>query len=234
MYGPAVLGTTLHKLPFTGFSTTGFVLLAVALLVTGLLLARLGQARAGHVGRRGRLGRVAAATTVGLGGLLLLVFSGWWRGLETWGAAHSIQLATSEHTTGVVHAGVVVLAHRSGPATVFALTNQCTVAQILGSILIGGAPLLLVRRLSVARVTVALLVASTVLVVVNQLRLTAIGLAVSHWGHDGFAVSHTYFGSVLTFVGTCMAGVAFALVLLGHGRGREAVGTGPAPGAACS
>lgn len=237
MYGPAVLGTTLQKLPFTGFTTAGYALLGIGLLVTGLLLARLGQERVDtsrSAQRLGRVGRAAAAVGFAVSGVLLLVFAGWWRGVETWGAAHTIHIATSDQTTGVLHAGVVVLANGTGPASVFALTNQCTVAQILGSLLIGGAPLLLVRRLSVLRVTTALLLASAVLIIVNQLRLTAIGVAVSAWGHDGFAVSHTYLGSLLTFVGTCLAGATFALVLLAHRRGRGEWAGDSTPGAACS
>jgi exosortase/archaeosortase family protein len=218
--GPLVLGTASGQLPYTGFSAGGYVLLAVGLLVMGLLLARLGHDRSTPYDgrRRARFGRPLLAVAVaGLGGLLL-VFSGWWRGVETWVAAHSIQLVTQENTTGAFQTGIVVLHRGSKTAAAFALTGQCSVAYILGSLLIGGAPLLLLRRLSLARVGSALLLTSLVLMAVNVARLTAIGVAILAWGHDGFTVSHTYLGSLVTFVGTCLAGVAFALVMVAQRR----------------
>ena len=224
---PLVLGVTASRLPYTGFSTVAYVMFAVALLVTGLLLARIGRGRTASTGRGERFGRVFLTVAVAATGLLLLVFAGWWRGLETWGAAHSIAMVSSDTTTAVVNTGVVVMRDGRTSASAFALTSQCSVAQILGAILIGGAPLLLVRRLSVLRVGAALLLASAVLVVANLIRLTAIGVAVQAWGRDGFAMSHTYLGSLVTFVGTCLAGVTFALVLLARRRQET-----PAPTAA--
>jgi exosortase/archaeosortase family protein len=230
-----VLGLKVSKLPYTGFGTVTYILIAIALLVTGLLLARLGQARSGTPTspQWSRVGRWFAAIAVGAAGLSLLVFTGGWRGFETWTAAHSIRLVTNHTTTAVVNHGVVVVHHNSASATAFALTNQCTVAGILGALLMGGAPLLLVRRLSMARVSAAIGLAALVLVVANLVRITAIGVAILAWGHDGFAFSHTYLGSLLTFVGTCLAGVTFALVLLAR-RSPAAAGSDLPGGVACS
>jgi hypothetical protein len=45
---------------------------------------------------------------------------------------------------------------------------------------------------------------------------------VSAWGLDpGLEIAHTYFGSLLTVVGTCAAGVAFAVVLIGRRKARH-------------
>jgi exosortase/archaeosortase family protein len=229
-----VLGLKVSKLPYTGFSTVTYILIAIALLVTGLLLARLGQGRSGTAAPQwSRFGRWFAAIAVGAAGLSLLVFSGGWRGFETWTAAHSIRLVTDHSTTAVLNTGVVVVHHNAASATAFALTNQCTVAGILGALLLGGAPLLLVRRLSLLRVASAIGLAALVLVVANLVRITAIGIAILAWGHDGFAFSHTYLGSLLTFVGTCLAGVTFALVLLAR-RSPAAAGSDLPDGVACS
>lgn len=211
--GPLVLGITASRLPYTGFSTVVYILFAVGLLITGLLLARVGRTRNAPAVKRERIVRPVLTAVVATTGLLLLVFSSWWRGVETWSAAHSIALVSSQTTTAIANTGVVIMRGHTSAAA-FALTAQCSVAQILGAILIGGAPLLLVRRLSVLRVGAALLLASAVLVIANIVRLTAIGVAVQAWGRDGFSLSHTYLGSLLTFVGTCLAGVTFALVLL--------------------
>ena len=217
--GSAVAGTTIRGLAFTGFSAAGYVLLAVGLLAVGLLLVRMSKPSVDPASRVRRVdrSRPLVAAAVAAMGVTLLVFSGWWRGLETWGSAHMIGLVTSRPTTARTHTAIVVI-HGTHVVSAFNLTNQCTVAQILGSIMIGGAPLFLVRRMSMLRVGTALLVGALVLVTFNLLRLTAIGVAVLAWGHNGFAISHTYLGSLLTFVGTCVAGGAFALVLIAHRR----------------
>ena len=55
--------------------------------------------------------------------------------------------------------------------------------------------------------------------VVNLGRLTVIGASVAAWGQgSGFRFGHVYMGSIMTFVGTCVAGIVFAMVLLWHGR----------------
>lgn len=234
MYKPAVVGgavttvlglkITKNSLPFTGFSTVAYVLLGIALLVTGLLVARLGRARddaATSAAQRERILRAAVAVTVGVAGLLILVFSGWWRGAEAWMTAHSIGLVTS-HATAAYSGGIVVMHHGASSLSAFALTRECSVAQIMGAVLIGGAPLFLVRRLSMRRVGTALLLASSVLVIANVIRLTAIGVAIQAWGSDGFSLAHTYLGSLVTFVGTCLAGVTFAAVLLTRQRRESA------------
>lgn len=217
--GSAVAGTTIPGLAFTGFSAAGYLLVAVGLLAAGLLLVRVSKPPVDPTSwkRRFERGRPFVASAVAALGVTLLIFSGWWRGLETWGSAHIIELVTSRPTIARTHTAIVVI-HGTHTVSAFNLTNQCTVAQILGSIMIGGAPLFLVRRMSILRVGSALLVAALVLVTFNLVRLTAIGVAVLAWGHNGFAVSHTYLGSLLTFVGTCVAGAAFALVLIAHRR----------------
>jgi exosortase/archaeosortase family protein len=81
---------------------------------------------------------------------------------------------------------------------------------------------MLLRQLSTVRTSIAIAVAMSVLILVNVARLTAIGAAVSAWGLDpGLEIAHTYFGSLLTVVGTCAAGVAFAVVLIGRRKARH-------------
>jgi len=89
---------------------------------------------------------------------------------------------------------------------------------VLGVMVISAAPLLFLRRLSMARVGLAVVVTAVVLMAVNMIRLTAIGVAILAWGEGGFSVAHTYLGSLLTFIGTCLAGAAFVLVLIARPR----------------
>jgi exosortase/archaeosortase family protein len=105
---------------------------------------------------------------------------------------------------------------------VFVLTSECSVAYLLAALLIGAAPLMLLKQLSPARTAIAVAVAALILILVNVARLTAIGATVSEWGRDpGLTIAHTYLGSVLTVVGSCAAGVAFVAVLLGGHRTRR-------------
>ena len=224
--GPLVLGVTTERLAVTGSATVGYVLVGLALLLIGLLLARVGRAPvAAGPSRHRRLGRVLAALATASVGLMLLVFSARWRGLEAWTAARSIHLAVPHIEATALGNGIVVLREGSTSAAAFALTSECTMAFMLGAFLLGGGPLLIVRRLRMRRVVAALLAAALVLMTVNVLRLTAIGMAVMEWGQRGFSVSHLYLGSLLTFVGTSLAGAAFALVLMA----RRGTRVSPAP-----
>ena len=234
MLGPAVLGAGAGSLPFTGINVLPYALLALGLLVAGLLLARAGRPRARSeavAAHRDRGFRVGLAVAIGAIGVLILVFDGWWRGVEAWAAAHSIQLVTSNATDAVTRTGFIVMQDSATSISAFVVTNECTMAQILGALLIGGAPLLLVHRLSMLRVSTALGAAVVVLLSVNIVRLTAIGVAVATGGDSGFVFAHTYLGSLLTFVGTCLAGVMFALVLIAKSR---QIPLGARSGVACS
>ena len=223
--GPLVVGVTSERLAVTGSATVGYVLVGLGLLVIGLLLARASRTPDADRPGRGhrRLGRVLAALAAATVGLMFLVFSARWRGLEAWTAAGAIQLVRGQIEATTVGNGVVVLRRGSTWATAFALTSECTMAYMLGAFMLGGGPLLLVRRLRMTRVIAALLAAALVLMTVNVLRLTAIGMSIMAWGQNGFSVSHVYLGSLLTFVGTSLAGAAFVLVLMARRGTRQSL-----------
>ncbi len=104
-------------------------------------------------------------------------------------------------------------------------------AYLLAALFIGAAPLMLLRQLSPWRTATAIGVAASILTLVNVARLSAIGTAVSAWGlRPGLEIAHTYFGTVLTVVGTCSAGVAFAVVLIGRRRTRLSAHREPVAG----
>jgi len=216
---PAAVEARTGALARTGFSTATYVLLGLGLLATGLLLVRIHHrpVPAAQTKRR-PVGRAVLVLAVIALGLLPLVFTDWWRGVETVVAAHGIQLASRQTSTAHVHSGIVVLYQGARPVSAFALTSQCTVGYVLGVMVISAAPLLFLRRLSMARVGLAVVVTAVVLMAVNMIRLTAIGVAILAWGEGGFSVAHTYLGSLLTFIGTCLAGAAFVLVLIARPR----------------
>ncbi|MDQ2751275.1 MAG: exosortase/archaeosortase family protein [Actinomycetota bacterium] len=157
------------------------------------------------------LGAVALAAA---GGSLLALAQAW-RGLEATLSAHAIQLLTGQTTEAVPARHMLILYKNTSVQSIFVLTSECSVAYLLAALLIGAAPLMLLRQLSPTRTATAISVAAAILVLVNVARLTAIGATVSKWGRDpGLTIAHTYLGSILTVVGTCAAGVAFAAVLV--------------------
>jgi exosortase/archaeosortase family protein len=163
--------------------------------------------------------RWGAASLLVTAGTVLLLFAKSWRGIETIMSAYAIHLVTGQTTIANPGKHLLILYKRTSVQSVFVLTGECSVAYLLGALLIGSAPLMLLRQLSPVRTAMATLLAASVLILGNVARLTAIGATVSKWGRDpGLTIAHTYLGSVLTVVATCAAGVGFAAVLLGWRR----------------
>lgn len=166
---------------------------------------------------RSRLARRLAALVLALAGGALLAFAAAWRGLEATLSAQTIQLITGQATQAVPARHMLILYKDTSVQSIFVLTSECSVAYLLAALLIGAAPLMLLKQLSPWRTATAVTVAVVILIVVNVARLTAIGATVSKFGRDpGLTIAHTYLGSLLTVLGTCAAGIAFAIVLIGR------------------
>jgi exosortase/archaeosortase family protein len=175
-------------------------------------------------GSRARAARWLAGLLLVAGGGVLIALAGQWRGIEATLSGHTIQLLTGQTTIAVPGRHLLILYKSTSVQSIFVLTSECSVAYLVAALLIGSAPLMLLRQLSPWRTAMAVTVALAVLVFVNVARLTAIGATVSTWGRDpGLAIAHTYLGSVLTVVGTCAAGLAFAVTLVGRRGARHAV-----------
>jgi exosortase/archaeosortase family protein len=143
-------------------------------------------------------------------------------------SAHAIHLITGQTVAANRTRHLLILYKSTSVQSVFVLTSECSVAYLLAALLIGAAPLMLLKQLSPVRTAIAIAVAAGILILVNVARLTAIGATVSEWGRDpGLTIAHTYLGSVLTVVGSCAAGIGFVGVLLG---GRRARRIAPEPG----
>jgi exosortase/archaeosortase family protein len=175
---------------------------------------------------RVRWTRWLGAVALVAAGATLLALAQAWRGIEATLSAQAIQLLTGQTTEAVPSRHMLILYKNTSVQSIFVLTSECSVAYLLSALLIGAAPLMLLRQLSPARTATAISVAAALLVLVNVARLTAIGATVSKWGRDpGLTIAHTYLGSILTVVGTCAAGVAFAGVLVVRRKpGRLAAG----------
>jgi exosortase/archaeosortase family protein len=176
-------------------------------------VARHAESDPGARGGRA-VARHAAAAVLALLGVALAVHATTWRGIEAVMSAHAIQLFTGQKTQAVPARHLLILYKDTSVQSIFVLTSECSVAYLLAALLIGAAPLMLLRPLSPWRTTAAITVAVVLLVMANVARLTAIGATVSKWGRDpGLTIAHTYLGSFLTVVGTCAAGIAFVAVL---------------------
>ena len=164
---------------------------------------------------RVRSARWLAASVLAAAGGSLVARATEWRGFETDVSARAIHLVTGQTTIAVPAHHLLILYKSTSVQSIFTLTSECSVAYLVAALLIGTAPLMLLRKLSPARTAAAVTVTATILILVNMARLTAIGATVSTWGRDpGLAIAHTYLGSLLTVVGTCAAGVAFVAVLV--------------------
>jgi exosortase/archaeosortase family protein len=156
--------------------------------------------------------------------VVLVLFATGWRGVEATLSASAIELITGQETQAVPTRHLLILYKNTSVESVFVLTSECSVAYLVAALLIGGAPLMLLRPLSPWRTALAVGVGVAVLVLGNVARLTAIGATVSTYGRDpGLTIAHTYLGSLLTVLGTCAAGVAFAAVLLSRRTPRPVI-----------
>ena len=170
-----------------------------------------------------RWSRRLAAGVLGSLGLAVIMWSSIWRGLEATVSAHAIQLVTGQSTLAVPSRHMLILYKDTSVESIFVLTSECTVAYLAGALLIGAAPLMLLRPLSPWRTASAVALGGAILILGNVARLAAIGATVSTLGRDpGLVIAHTYLGSLLTVVGTCAAGVVFVAVLLGRRIPRHA------------
>jgi exosortase/archaeosortase family protein len=174
-----------------------------------------------------RSARWAAASMLVVAGGLLIIFAEVWRGVEAILSAHAIHLATGQTAIAVPAHHLLILYKSASVQSTFVLTSECSVAYLLAALLIGSAPLMFLNRLSPWRTGGAVVITAFILILVNIARLTAIGATVSEWGtNPGFAIAHTYLGSVLTVVGTCCAGVAFAAILVTRRHPRPTLSSG--------
>jgi exosortase/archaeosortase family protein len=163
-------------------------------------------------------GAVTAAALIGVG-LFLLLDAARWRGLETILAAHLINGITSARVTGYSSSSVILLDKGHQPFAELVLNAECTVAYIMGVILVIAGPLALLRRVGWRRALLAAAAACVIIEIANIVRLAGIGLAVVHIGtKNGFTLAHTYLGTVLMFVATALAGALF-IALLFYRRG---------------
>jgi exosortase/archaeosortase family protein len=96
---------------------------------------------------------------------------------------------------------VVVFPWSKGPLVGLKITSECTVALLLGPLIILAGLMLAVTTIRVQRLLAGLTAGLAVVVLVNQLRLALIAVSTQHWGISGYDVSHKFVGTLIALAG---------------------------------
>ncbi len=171
--------------------------------------------------------KLAVAASFLAGSWWIIGHYGEWKQLETVISAWAMRLVSSRLTVAMP-GNMIFLYSGSGLRVISALevASECSVGYLTATLLVVGALLVFIRRLSVKRILAAIGAASLVLLVFNVLRIAMIGEMEVWLGTTrGYAVGHVYLGTAVTFVGTLLAGATFLLMLVIRQRkGRSVVG----------
>lgn len=160
---------------------------------------------------------VCALLPLALGGLVL-----WQQGQVRIGEAALAQSWlgwTMEGPVGHVH-DMITFPWISGPIIGMQISQQCTVAYLLGPMCLLAALLTALTRSSLIRLAVGLLVGTGLLVIVNQVRVAIIAMSTQHWGISGYDVTHKLVGTLVALIGFTTAALVMIMVATGRRRTR--------------
>lgn len=158
--------------------------------------------------------RLVGALVALVGAWMLLARDGL-RDAEASLVADVVGLVLRLPASGLGHSGLFSV-DDEGPA-LFRITGECSIAPLVGGVVLLAGLLLALRGDGVARLLGAAAVACGVIVAVNQVRMLMIVFAYATWGETGFRVTHVYVGSMLILAGLVFAVVVF-LRLTGWSR----------------
>lgn len=100
----------------------------------------------------------------------------------------------------------------------FHLTPECSIVVLLAPLLVVAAAIMVSGRVGAARMMAAVFAMTTIMVIVNQLRLGLIAWVTRTWGMDpGYEISHRYLGSIVGIAGFA-GGLAILLLIAGRRR----------------
>ncbi|WP_139200593.1 exosortase/archaeosortase family protein [Curtobacterium sp. MMLR14_010] len=114
-----------------------------------------------------------------------------------------------------MHASTVpAVVFRSGNLrwNVLEITLECAIALTLAGLLVIGAALVCTSRCSPGRVLLAMAAGTSLLVLVNQVRIVMLALVLAHGGVGPFEWAHSFAGSVVSLAG--LAGTLFVVFTL--------------------
>jgi hypothetical protein len=175
--------------------------------------------------------RFAAVVVLGLG-IFLLVVEGSIRTFE----AHFSALVLS--LTGVARAqpmGYSVVFPQGHQWIGYSITAGCTATLLAVPFFFISSGLLLSRRVSITRGILGLAVVTTLVWMVNQLRLLLIGASMRLWGFRvGYERSHVLAGGILSTLGVAMGLAIFVVLIVRDRRPRQGAPSPELPEAAPS
>lgn len=103
-----------------------------------------------------------------------------------------------------------------GPIIGMQISEQCTVAYLLGPMCLLAALLTILTKSSLRRLAAGLLVGSGLLIIVNQLRVAIIAASTQEWGIPGYDVTHKLVGTLVALVGFTVAALVMVMVATGR------------------
>lgn len=125
--------------------------------------------------------------------------------------------------------GSAVVFAESGRLVGFTLTLGCTAALLLIPFFLVAAGLIASRRIHAVRAARSLVVATLVVLIVNQLRFLVVAVSMRVWGHEkGYERSHVFLGSVLSTAGLMIGVMVFVLGMAKDGDTKKT--SGPSDG----
>ncbi len=111
---------------------------------------------------------------------------------------------------------IVTFPWTGGPIIGLKITEECTVAYLLGPMCLLVALLTVVTRSSLSRLAGGLFVGVGLLIVVNQIRVAIIAMSTQHWGLEGYDITHKLVGTAISLIGFTIAALAMIVVATGR------------------
>jgi exosortase/archaeosortase family protein len=160
---------------------------------------------------------LAAGVLCGIA-LSLMIYQYQFRHLEAVVAAHLYRLFTP--VLAASRAPIMWFGLGTSAAYGLEITPDCSSALLIVPLCGLGMLLLIPRRLGVRRVAHALIVAATVLVAGNLLRIGIIAIAVRFGGLGaGYQLGHLILGSIVSIIGIAISLALLTFILVRRGRG---------------
>lgn len=162
----------------------------------------------------GGIGRLAIALALAAAGVLTpTLWSGRYREMEAWLAAHSTALVTPATSFG----DRWLVEGRPTRSVVLVVTSSCSTGILVMPLLLAGALALMVRRIQPLPALIGLAAGLLLLICAGTVRLTMISLAWHEWGSQSKWLSHDLLGTLITL----LSGAAALGVMLVIGSRRD-------------
>lgn len=111
---------------------------------------------------------------------------------------------------------IVFFSWVGGPVIGMQISQECTVAYLLGPMCLLAALMTALTKARLLRLASGLLIGAGLLIIVNQIRVAIIAMSTQHWGISGYDVSHKLVGTLVALIGFTIA--ASVMIIVSTGR----------------